>query len=108
MKAVDGSGMTSMSDSLIACQPRMLEPSNPRPSSNMSASNLSAGIEKCCQVPGKSTNLKSTICTPSRLAWATTDRPEGALGAAVDFFAAVLVFAIPVLLTGDWSEGGVP
>ena len=96
-----------MSDSLIACQPRMLEPSKPRPSSNMPASNSSAGIEKCCQVPGKSTNLKSTICTPSRLAWATTERPEGALGAALDFFAAVLVFAIPVSLQGIGRKWGV-
>ena len=41
MKAVSGCGTTSMSLSLIACQPRMLEPSKPRPSSNTSSSSLS-------------------------------------------------------------------
>src|SRR5215813_9073002 len=41
----------------------MLEPSKPIPSSNRSAVNSSAGIEKCCHSPGTSTNLKSTIST---------------------------------------------
>ena len=41
--AVSGCGTTSMSLSLIACQPRMLEPSKPRPSSNTSSSSLSTG-----------------------------------------------------------------
>ena len=35
--AVSGWGTTSMSLSLIACQPRMLEPSNPKPSSKTSS-----------------------------------------------------------------------
>ena len=35
MKAVSGTGTTSMSDSLMASQPRMLEPSKPRPSSKV-------------------------------------------------------------------------
>ena len=34
MNAVDASGMMSMSLSLIAFHPRMLDPSNPNPSSN--------------------------------------------------------------------------
>ena len=33
MTAVVGSGITSMSDAWIACQPRIEEPSNPSPSS---------------------------------------------------------------------------
>src|SRR5262245_48967657 len=41
----------------------MLEPSKPKPSSNNSADNSVAGIEKCCHNPGKSTNFKSTIST---------------------------------------------
>src|SRR6516162_8102756 len=44
MNAVSGTGMTSMSDSLMACQPRMLEPSKPRPSSNTPSSRASAGM----------------------------------------------------------------
>ncbi len=34
MKAVEGSGMRSISLSLMAAHPRMLEPSMPNPSSN--------------------------------------------------------------------------
>ena len=41
--AVSGCGTTSMSLSLIACQPRMLEPSKPRPSSKTSSSSLLDG-----------------------------------------------------------------
>ena len=62
--AVSGWGTSNMSLSLIACQPRMLEPSNPRPSSNVSSSSLPTGIVKCCQSPGKSMNRKSTAFTP--------------------------------------------
>src|SRR5574341_230613 len=39
----------------------MLEPSKPKPSSNISADNSVAGIEKCCHNPGTSINFKSTI-----------------------------------------------
>src|SRR6185295_15602306 len=61
--AVSGCGTTSMSLSLIACQPRMLEPSKPSPFSNTSSSSLLAGIVKCCQSPGKSMKRKSTALT---------------------------------------------
>src|SRR6516162_152243 len=63
MNAVSGTGMTSMSDSLIACQPRMLDPSKPRPSSKTCSSRASAGMVKCCHRPGKSMNRKSTALT---------------------------------------------
>src|SRR5579863_15855 len=62
-KAVFGSGTASMSLSLIACQPRMLEPSNPEPSSKSFSVNSIVGMAKCCHVPGRSMNLKSTIST---------------------------------------------
>jgi len=58
--AVSGTGFTSMSDSLITCQPRMLEPSNPSPFSNVSSFISRAGTEKCCQRPGKSMKRRST------------------------------------------------
>ena len=61
--AVSGCGTTSMSLSLIACQPRTLEPSKPRPSSKTSSVSLSTGMVKCCQIPGKSMNRKSTALT---------------------------------------------
>src|SRR6476660_4181603 len=38
----------------------MDEPSNPSPSRIIASSRVAAGIEKCCQVPGKSQNFTST------------------------------------------------
>src|SRR6185295_310270 len=58
--AVTGSGMTSMSDALIGCQPRIDEPSKPRPSSKTLSSSSLIGVVKCCQVPRKSRNFRST------------------------------------------------
>ena len=57
---VVGSGMTSMSEALIGCQPRIELPSKPLPSSKIFSSNSLIGMVKCCQVPRKSRNLKST------------------------------------------------
>src|SRR5947207_3022492 len=59
IQAVAGSGITSMSDALITLQPRMLEPSKPRPSLKISSSYSVSVVVKCCHVPGKSQNLKS-------------------------------------------------
>src|ERR1700722_11829538 len=59
-----GSGTASMSDALIACQPRIEEPSNPRPSSKIPSSSVSIGYVQCCQVPSMSQNLRS-ICSES-------------------------------------------
>ena len=55
--AVDTSGMSSMSLSLIAWKPRIDEPSKPSPSRIISSSSVAAGIEKCCQVPGQVAEL---------------------------------------------------
>src|SRR5262249_37414329 len=57
--AVAGSGMTSMSLAWIGCQPRIDEPSKPRPSSNTLSSISLGGTVKCCQMPRKSLNFKS-------------------------------------------------
>src|SRR5437762_13294854 len=59
--AVLGSGMASMSDASILFQPRMLEPSKPKPSLKTSSVNSRMGQLKCCQVPTVSTNSMSTI-----------------------------------------------
>src|SRR5574342_1081933 len=60
MTAVSASGTTSMSEAWIACQPRIEEPSNPRPPSKTASLSSSMGTVKCCQMPRKSLNLRST------------------------------------------------
>src|SRR5579872_1512916 len=68
MKAVSGSGIASMSEASMLFQPRMLEPSKPKPSAKISSVNSRMGQLKCCQVPKVSTNLMSTILAPLFLA----------------------------------------
>src|SRR6266498_3670897 len=68
IKAVAGSGMASMSEASMDFQPRMEEPSKPRPSVNTSSVSSEVGTLKCCQVPKVSTNLMSTILAPCCLA----------------------------------------
>src|SRR6478672_5245103 len=72
IKAVVGSGMASMSEASMLFQPRMLEPSKPKPSSKISSVNSAMGQVKCCQVPKVSTNLMSTILAPFFLASSST------------------------------------
>ncbi len=72
--AESGSGMRSMSLSLIAWNPRMLEPSNPRPSVKLSTSSSASGRLKCCHVPGRSMKRTSTTSTPSAFARSRTSR----------------------------------
>ena len=59
--AVDASGIRIMSLSAIPCQPRIEEPSKPRPSSNAASSNEPIGSVTCCHVPSRSQNFRSTI-----------------------------------------------
>src|SRR6266542_4206885 len=72
MKALAGSGMASMSEASIDFQPRMLEPSKPRPSLKLSSASSPKGMVKCCQVPKVSTNLMSTILAPAFFAVSIT------------------------------------
>src|SRR5438093_2804196 len=72
MNAVVGSGMASMSEASIDFQPRIEEPSKPKPSANTSSLNSAMGQLKCCQVPKVSTNLMSTILAPCFLASSIT------------------------------------
>src|SRR4030095_8586966 len=51
-------------------QPRIDEPSNPRPSSKVPSSSVSTGNEQCCQLPSMSTNFRSTISAWFFLAYA--------------------------------------
>src|SRR6185436_13318754 len=72
MKAVSGSGMASMSEASMDFQPRMEEPSKPKPSAKTASFNSLMGQLKCCQVPKVSTNLMSTIRAPCFLAISIT------------------------------------
>src|SRR5882724_10413545 len=84
MNAVSGSGIASMSDASMDFQPRIEEPSKPKPSSNTSAVNSLTGTLKCCQVPKVSTNLISTILAPVFLASSSTP-----FGVAADLSVAI-------------------
>lgn len=55
------SGIASMSDTLMACHPRIEDPSKPTQSLNVPSLQVSIGNERCCQVPRRSVNLRSTI-----------------------------------------------
>ena len=60
--AVSATGTSSMSDSLIACQPRMEQPSNPKPWSKLSRVSSLIGQVVCCHRPGKSMKRRSMNC----------------------------------------------
>src|SRR6266436_6269445 len=89
MKAVAGSGMASMSEASIDFQPRIDEPSNPKPSAKTSKVSSAIGQLKCCHVPNVSTNFTSTILAPCFFARSRTDLGV-APAAAVSFFAIVI------------------
>src|SRR5687768_9096972 len=72
MIAVVASGLNTMSDSLIAFHPRMELPSKPNPSLKESSTSLCIGIVVCCQMPSRSTNLKSTNLAPFFSAYFST------------------------------------
>src|SRR5580704_15214404 len=51
----------------MALQPRILEPSKPKPSVKMSSPYSLRVVVKCCQVPRRSANLKSISLIPLSL-----------------------------------------
>ena len=61
--AVTGSGIRHMSDSLIAFQPAIDEPSNIVPSAKMSSSIMLMSKVTCCHLPRGSVKRKSTYLT---------------------------------------------
>src|SRR5437667_3528183 len=87
MKAVAGSGMANMSEASIDFQPRMEEPSKPRPSLKESSFNSLKGRVKCCQVPKVSTNFTSTILAPAFLAISNACLGVLRVGSALFFIA---------------------
>ena len=63
MVADAGSGIRHMSDSLIAFQPAIEEPSNIWPSANVSSSIMVTSKVTCCHLPRGSVKRKSTYFT---------------------------------------------
>jgi hypothetical protein len=61
--AVEGSSMRSMSDSLIAFQPAIEEPSNIVPSAKISSSIMVMSKVTCCHLPRGSVKRRSTYFT---------------------------------------------
>src|SRR5712672_1991750 len=63
MRAVDGSGMSSMSEAWMPFQPAIDEPSKAWPSSNFSLVKYFTGTETCCSLPRVSVKRRSTNLT---------------------------------------------
>src|SRR5690349_767779 len=63
IEADAGSGIRHMSDSLIAFQPAIEEPSNIWPSAKVSSSIMETSKVTCCHLPRGSVNRKSTYFT---------------------------------------------
>src|SRR5664279_1991659 len=63
MQADDGSGIRHISDSWIAFQPEIEEPSNIWPSAKVSSSIVVTSNVTCCHLPRGSVNRKSTYFT---------------------------------------------
>src|SRR6201986_4936164 len=61
--SVTGSGIRHMSDSLIAFQPAIEEPSNIKPSEKVSSSIIPASKVTCCHLPRGSVKRRSTYFT---------------------------------------------
>src|SRR6266705_3626741 len=97
MKAVAGSGMVNMAEASIDFQPRMEEPSKPRPSLKESSFNSLKGRVKCCQVPKVSTNFTSTILAPAFLAISNACLGVLMVGSALSSLHLVQRTKIPVL-----------
>src|SRR4051812_42829536 len=75
MVAVTGSGIRFMSDSLIAFQPAIEEPSNISPSENTSSSIRPVSNVTCCHLPRGSVKRRSTYLTSLSLIAFRTSLP---------------------------------
>src|SRR5438105_8438561 len=63
MQALSGSGMSCMSDSWIAFQPAIEEPSNMMPSLKVSSSTVEMSTVTCCHLPRGSVKRRSAYFT---------------------------------------------
>src|SRR3954452_31229 len=75
MVAVTGSGIRHMSDSLIAFQPAIEEPSNMVPSAKISSSTIEMSKVTCCHLPRGSVKRRSTYLTSLSLIAFRTSLP---------------------------------
>ncbi len=81
--ADDGSGISVMSDSLIAFQPAMDEPSNIKPWVNASSSISDRSKVTCCHLPLGSVKRRSTNLTSLSLIIFRTDFASAAMGSSL-------------------------
>src|ERR1700733_1706696 len=104
MTAGAGSGIRIMSDSLIAFQPAIDDPSNMKPSVKTSASTVETCCAVCCHLPRGSVNRRSTYSTEfsvSMLSTLLTAALESSGFIAIpDFPVANQVAARPPPITG--------
>src|SRR5262252_11147017 len=89
--------MMSISLALIACQPRILEPSKPCPSANSPSLSSPIGTLRCCHRPGKSINRRSRILAPLFLANAITS-----VGVMLSFLL-YLIHALRMRRSPQWA-----
>src|ERR1700742_271829 len=91
--AVSGSGIRIMSDSLIAFQPAIDEPSNMMPSRNASSPIVETCCAVCCHLPRGSVNRRSTYSTELSLSILSTLLTSllGPDATAAGFFAILIV-----------------
>src|SRR5882757_6801179 len=104
--AVPRSGSSSMSDSLIAFQPAIDEPSNMTPSVSRSSSTAWTAWARCCHLPRGSVNRKSTYFTSCSLMSEkifAVSAMMGFLDASND--AGRLIGAPVYCCGGGWSNG---
>jgi hypothetical protein len=73
----------------------MDDPSKPMPSLKVDSSSSPIIALKCCHVPGRSTNLKSTIFSPSLRAKAITSLGVVSFTALVSFVASSVILFSP-------------
>src|SRR5438132_11895014 len=92
MQADAGSGINVMSDSWIAFQPAIEEPSNMMPSANVSSSTVEISTVTCCHLPRGSVKRKSTYFTSLSLIILRTS------------LAVVMGIVPPFVTLGPWDE----
>src|ERR1700753_3028529 len=88
--AVTGAGIRHMSDSLIAFQPALEEPSNMVPSAKISSSIIETSNVTCCHLPRGSVKRRSTYLTSLSL---------------IDLRTSLAVFMVSPLVVG-WAACG--
>src|SRR4051794_34887868 len=100
---VSASGISTMSDSLIAFQPAIEEPSNMTPSANMSSSTSMTSIVTCCSLPFGSVKRRSTNFTSLSLICFMMS-----LAVVMSFLPCVMTFRGDVNLKSESSDGVHP